>query len=131
MASRESDWEGVRLHVVTGKGGTGKTTVAAALALALAGEVPQGDVDRARGTHLDTRTAVADVGREEVAGNRFDVARIAAEQPRRDFLVQEGFDRHRAPEGFAQADTTIGGADLQPDQAGPVGHSVGTQTLDD
>jgi anion-transporting ArsA/GET3 family ATPase len=29
---------GVRLHVVTGKGGTGKTTVAAALALALAAE---------------------------------------------------------------------------------------------
>jgi anion-transporting ArsA/GET3 family ATPase len=35
-ADRESDWDGVRLHVVTGKGGTGKTTVAAALALALA-----------------------------------------------------------------------------------------------
>ncbi len=34
----DSDWEGVRLHVVTGKGGTGKTTVAAALALALAGD---------------------------------------------------------------------------------------------
>jgi energy-coupling factor transporter ATP-binding protein EcfA2 len=33
---RDSDWEGVRLHVVTGKGGTGKSTVAAALALALA-----------------------------------------------------------------------------------------------
>ncbi|MFC5908247.1 ArsA-related P-loop ATPase [Streptacidiphilus monticola] len=32
------DWEGVRLHVVSGKGGTGKTTVAAALALALAAE---------------------------------------------------------------------------------------------
>jgi anion-transporting ArsA/GET3 family ATPase len=31
-----SDFTGVRLHVVTGKGGTGKTTVAAALALALA-----------------------------------------------------------------------------------------------
>jgi anion-transporting ArsA/GET3 family ATPase len=38
MAGRDSDWEGVRLHVVTGKGGTGKTTVAAALALALARE---------------------------------------------------------------------------------------------
>ncbi len=37
MSVRDSDWEGVRLHVVTGKGGTGKTTVAAALALALAG----------------------------------------------------------------------------------------------
>ena len=34
--ARASDWDGVRLHVVTGKGGTGKTTVAAALALALA-----------------------------------------------------------------------------------------------
>ncbi len=32
-----SDWPDVRLHVVTGKGGTGKSTVAAALALALAG----------------------------------------------------------------------------------------------
>ena len=31
-----TDWPNVRLHVVTGKGGTGKSTVAAALALALA-----------------------------------------------------------------------------------------------
>ena len=36
MSTRDTDWEGVRLHVVTGKGGTGKTTVASALALALA-----------------------------------------------------------------------------------------------
>src|ERR1700733_8462586 len=35
MRARDTDWEGVRLHVVTGKGGTGKTTMAAALALAL------------------------------------------------------------------------------------------------
>ena len=35
-ADRSPDWPGVRLHVVTGKGGTGKSTVAAALALALA-----------------------------------------------------------------------------------------------
>ena len=34
--ARDRDWEGVRLHVVTGKGGSGKTTVAAALSLALA-----------------------------------------------------------------------------------------------
>ena len=33
---RCSDWPRVKLHVVTGKGGTGKSTVAAALALALA-----------------------------------------------------------------------------------------------
>ena len=36
MPNGERDWDGVRLHVVTGKGGTGKTTTAAALALALA-----------------------------------------------------------------------------------------------
>jgi anion-transporting ArsA/GET3 family ATPase len=36
MGARDTDWDGVRLHIVTGKGGTGKTTVAAALALALA-----------------------------------------------------------------------------------------------
>jgi anion-transporting ArsA/GET3 family ATPase len=36
-----SDFPAVRLHVVTGKGGTGKTTVAAALALALAGQGKQ------------------------------------------------------------------------------------------
>jgi anion-transporting ArsA/GET3 family ATPase len=36
LPTRDTDWEGVRLHVVTGKGGTGKTTVAAAMALALA-----------------------------------------------------------------------------------------------
>jgi anion-transporting ArsA/GET3 family ATPase len=36
MTARDTDWDGVRLHVVTGKGGTGKTTVASALALALA-----------------------------------------------------------------------------------------------
>jgi anion-transporting ArsA/GET3 family ATPase len=34
--STKTDWDDVRLHVVTGKGGTGKTTVAGALALALA-----------------------------------------------------------------------------------------------
>jgi Anion-transporting ATPase len=38
VSSRDIDWDGVRLHVVSGKGGTGKTTVAAALALALAAE---------------------------------------------------------------------------------------------
>ncbi|MUL44110.1 ATPase [Streptomonospora sp. PA3] len=36
MSARDRDRDAVRLHVVTGKGGTGKTTVAASLALALA-----------------------------------------------------------------------------------------------
>jgi anion-transporting ArsA/GET3 family ATPase len=36
VSTRDTDWDGVRLHVVTGKGGTGKTTVSSALALALA-----------------------------------------------------------------------------------------------
>lgn len=36
MVARATDWDAVRLHVISGKGGTGKTTVAASLALALA-----------------------------------------------------------------------------------------------
>lgn len=36
MSARAPNWSRVRLHVVSGKGGTGKTTVAAALALNLA-----------------------------------------------------------------------------------------------
>ena len=36
MPDPTSDWPAVQLHIVTGKGGTGKSTVAAALALALA-----------------------------------------------------------------------------------------------
>jgi anion-transporting ArsA/GET3 family ATPase len=36
LSAASSTWDTIRLHVVTGKGGTGKTTVAAALALALA-----------------------------------------------------------------------------------------------
>jgi anion-transporting ArsA/GET3 family ATPase len=36
VSDRKPDWPRVRLHVVTGKGGTGKSTVAASLALALA-----------------------------------------------------------------------------------------------
>ncbi len=39
--SPDADWSRVRLHVVTGKGGTGKSTVAAALALGLASEGKQ------------------------------------------------------------------------------------------
>jgi anion-transporting ArsA/GET3 family ATPase len=35
-AAGNTDWSRVALHIVTGKGGTGKTTVAAALAIALA-----------------------------------------------------------------------------------------------
>ncbi|MBB2893078.1 ArsA-related P-loop ATPase [Flexivirga oryzae] len=60
------DAGGVRLHVVTGKGGTGKTTVAAALAMALA---TQGK-----------RVLVAEVeGRQGISGV-FDVPRLSGDE---------------------------------------------------
>jgi anion-transporting ArsA/GET3 family ATPase len=46
-----TDWPEVRLHVVSGKGGTGKTTVAAALALALAWEGQQVLLCEVEGRH--------------------------------------------------------------------------------
>ncbi len=48
VSVRDTDWDGVRLHVVTGKGGTGKTTVAGALALALASNGKKAIRERSR-----------------------------------------------------------------------------------
>jgi anion-transporting ArsA/GET3 family ATPase len=65
---RDTDWDGVRLHIVTGKGGTGKTTVAAALALALAGQ--------------GRRVLLAEVEGRQGISQTFDVAPLASTEAR-------------------------------------------------
>ena len=65
---RDTDWDGVRLHIVTGKGGTGKTTVAAALALALAAG--------------GRRVLLAEVEGRQGNSQPFDVAPLAATEAR-------------------------------------------------
>ncbi len=67
-ARRTSGWEGVRLHIVTGKGGTGKTTVAAALALGLAGG--------------GNRVLLVEVEGRQGISQTFDVAPLAATEAR-------------------------------------------------
>jgi anion-transporting ArsA/GET3 family ATPase len=75
------DWPGVRLHVVTGKGGTGKTTVAGALALALAGRPGPGGAAR--------RILLVEVeGRQGVA-QLFDVPPVPYKE-RRIAVTQHG-----------------------------------------
>ena len=64
----DSDWEGVRLHVVSGKGGTGKTTVAGALALALAAD--------------GRRTLVCEVEGRQGLAQLFDVPPLPYEERR-------------------------------------------------
>jgi anion-transporting ArsA/GET3 family ATPase len=67
-SARDTDWDGVRLHIVTGKGGTGKTTVAAALALALAGE--------------GRRVLLAEVEGRQGISQTFDVTPLASAEVR-------------------------------------------------
>ena len=75
------DWTGVRLHVVTGKGGTGKTTVAGALALALARRPGPGGAPR--------RVLLVEVeGRQGIA-QLFDVPPVPYKE-RRIALTQDG-----------------------------------------
>ncbi|HET7689961.1 MAG TPA: ArsA-related P-loop ATPase [Nocardioidaceae bacterium] len=63
-----TDWDKVRLHVVTGKGGTGKTTVAAAMALALA----------SRGKHV----LLCEVENRQGIAQLFDVPPLPYEERR-------------------------------------------------
>jgi len=67
-STRDTDWDGVRLHIVTGKGGTGKTTVAAALALALAGD--------------GRRVLLVEVEGRQGISQTFDVAPLASAEVR-------------------------------------------------
>lgn len=68
MTAAASPHAGVRLHIVTGKGGTGKTTVAAALALALA---QQGK-----------RVLLAEVEERQGISQTFDVPPIGHDETR-------------------------------------------------
>jgi len=64
----ETDWARARLHVVTGKGGTGKTTVAAALALALAADAK--------------RVLLVEVEGRQGISQTFDVAPLSSSEVR-------------------------------------------------
>ena len=92
MPSR--DFPQVRLHVVTGKGGTGKSTVAAALALGLASHGKQRAALRGRGP----------------AGHRPDVRRRPA-------AVRRAPDRHRAARPTDGARGVVHALHIDPESA--------------
>jgi anion-transporting ArsA/GET3 family ATPase len=83
--AEQHDWPRVRLHVVTGKGGTGKSTVAAALALALASQ--------------GRNVLLCEVeGRQGIA-RMFDVDPLPYEERR----IATGLPRDGAPPGVVHA----------------------------
>ncbi|ARF79644.1 ArsA-related P-loop ATPase [Kitasatospora aureofaciens] len=90
-ARRDPDWEGVRLHVVSGKGGTGKTTLAAALALALAA-----DGGRVLLIEVEGRQGIAELF--GIAALPYEERRIASVSP-----SQLGLPAGEVPAGGARA----------------------------
>ena len=74
------DWTGVRLHVVTGKGGTGKTTVAGSLALALAGR--GATRRRATGPARTPRVLLVEVEGRQGLAQLFDAPQLPYEERR-------------------------------------------------
>ena len=74
------DWAGVRLHVVTGKGGTGKTTVAGSLALALAGR--GASRRRATGPARTPRVLLVEVEGRQGLAQLFDAPQLPYEERR-------------------------------------------------
>jgi anion-transporting ArsA/GET3 family ATPase len=75
------DWPGVRLHVVTGKGGTGKTTVAGALALGLAGR-PAPRRGAAAGPKRTPRVLLVEVEGRQGLAQLFDAPQLPYEERR-------------------------------------------------
>ncbi len=84
------------------------------LARELPQDVPEGDVERRVAAHLDAARAEAEVA-HEVLGDPVDRARVAADQPRRERLVDVGLDRPRHEEGLAEPHDPLVGVDLEPE----------------
>ena len=84
-------------------------------AVDLAEEVPQRDVDRRVAARLDACAAPAEVVRQRGV-DRLDPQRVAADELRRDGLVQIRFHGGRAHERLAEADRPLVGVEAHPQQ---------------
>src|SRR3954451_21263486 len=89
-------------------------------AMALAGEVPERDVDGAGGPHLGTGAAEAEVWGHQVARHGLDLSGVAADEPGRDLFVQDGFNGLCTPEGLAETAQPLIGLQLNPNQVRPL-----------
>ena len=74
------DWPGVRLHVVTGKGGTGKTTVAGALAIALASRASARRPTAPAGPRRTPRVLLVEVEGRQGLAQLFDAPPLPYEE---------------------------------------------------
>ncbi len=84
------------------------------LARKLPQDVPKSDVERRVAAHLDAARTEAEIA-HEILGDPVDRARVAADQPRRERLVDIGLDRARHEEGFTKPYNPLIGVNLQPE----------------
>src|SRR5688500_15602028 len=83
----------------------------------LTGEVPQGDVDGRDRPHLRAGPAGVGDGDEHVLPQPLDVARVLADQQRRQVLLDDGALALTARIRLAEADDALIGVDADPQPA--------------
>ncbi len=81
----------------------------------LAEQIPEGDVERRIAPRLRAGRTESEIA-VQVSGDEIDLQRIAADQLRRNDLVNVGLHRLRRHESLAEAGEALRGVDAQPQQ---------------
>ena len=95
----------------------------------LTGEIPEGDVDGADGSHLGAGPAVVTRGKQEVGPDSIDLAGITTEQQWTEGTVDDGGFGVRAGISLAESGQAFVGVDADPEPVDRTGVDTNPTTI--